>query len=491
MVSPPFLVAALAAAVAFGQGAPGEWQNCLDAPARLTAPASGETRHTDGTLDVSAAGRERAIAVLAPSCPPSFDLQVELLWTPPRGKGGGVKLLAGPHAFGSAGYQVVASSGPWGAAECRAPRIEPGQWQSVELRVRPGHLEYWLAGALVARCPAGASAGAGVRLAVEPGTRASVRLCRLRVPEDDAAEAPPRFVYPAAAFRHLGRAVPDGLASGGRAVELAGAGRDKWLLGGHDAVLGVSGQCVAAFGLRGIEGAGNVWLEVARADGQALASSVTRLEELPTRAYARLRLPFRCEAGAVLEFRVAAERGRLRVDEVAVDGIGEVPAGADARPRSRERQALPLAEAWGKARPDPQAPAAIVRLERRLAEGGWYEFRALWQHNAQQPLDGLAVDLWVACRDAWGIVRVFDFGAAYDATPPGPQETAAWLDPALLPRYGPPVALFAQLYRKGAPLASASRKWGIPVADNYIIEAQRSGPLAKARATEERGPLSR
>jgi hypothetical protein len=143
---------------------------------------------------------------------------------------------------------------------------------------------------------------------------------------------------------------------------------------------------------------------------------------------------------------------------------------------------LLLAETWGRARPDPKAPVTLVRLERRLADGGWYEFRALWQQAAAQPLDDLAVDLWVACRDAWGIVRVFDFGVAYDAASPGPQETAAWLDPALLPRYGPPVALFAQLYRKGVPVASAARKWGIPVADNYIIEAQRAGPLAKAQA---------
>ena len=467
---------ALAAAHAPGKDARGGWRDCLAQPPGAEASQAPwvQVRRAEGTLEVQAPPAQPAVALLVPTCPQAFDLEVEFLWSAPGGKGGGAELLAGPHAFGASGYRIAMGSR---AAECRAPRLGPERTHALELRVRPRGLEYSLGGSLVARCPADAVGAAGVRLAVAPGCRAVVTRCRLR-----AAEAPeevsPRFVFPAAAFRFEGRQVSDGLATGGRAVEAAGTGKDRWLLRGHDAALGAPGRYAAFFGLRGVAGSGDVWLDVATVEGQTLASACARLEELPTGRYVRLRLPFDYAAGAVVELRVAAERGRLRVDEVAVEGV-RADAGGERQPW-RQRRPRPLAEVWGKARQDASAPLAIASLERRLAEGGWYEFRVAWQHAAPAPLDGLAVDLWVACRDAWGIVRVFGLGAACDAVPPGPQETRGWLDPALLPRCGPPVALFAQVYRKGAPVASASRKWGIPVADQYIVGAPRAGSLLEA-----------
>ncbi|HUT34388.1 MAG TPA: hypothetical protein VNE39_12960 [Planctomycetota bacterium] len=478
---------AFAAAPPRARGASGEWRDCLG-PAARPEPSGSVARRADGALEVEAAQGQRATLVLAPTCPAAFDLEVALRWSA-RGRGSeGVQFLIGPHAFGSAGYRVVAAPEAW-AAECRAPCLEPQREQRLEVRVRPQWLEYWLGGSLVARCPAEAAGATGVRLVVAAGSRAVVERCRLRAVEAaSAAEATPRFVYPAPAFRRGGRVVTDGLAARGQAVEVQGAGRDAPLVGGHDAALGLAGRYNAVFGLRGIEGSGNVWLDVATAEGHTLASSCVRLEELPTDRYARLGVPFPYRPGAVLEFRVALERGRARVDEVAVEGAAggadAAGGGAPARPW-RQRRARVLADVWGKARPDPEAAFTIARLERRLAQGGWYEFRVVWQQDAAARLDDLAVDLWVACRDAWGIVRVLDFGAACDTVPRGPQATTAWLDPAVLPRYGPPAALFAQVYHKGVPVAAAARKWGIPVDDVYIVGAQRAGALREAPPVTE------
>ena len=211
-----------------------------------------------------------------------------------------------------------------------------------------------------------------------------------------------------------------------------------------------------------------------------------RLEELPTDRYARLSVPFPYKPGAVVEFRVALERGTARMDQVAVEAVEAGAAGGGERPLAwRQRRARALADVWGKARPDPAAPLSIVRLERRLAQGGWYEFRVVWQQKAAERLDDVAVDLWVSTRDAWGIVRVFDLGVACDAVPPGLQATTAWFDPALIPRMGQPGAFFAQLYRKGAPVASAARKWGIPVDDVYIVAAPRAGALREGPPVTE------
>lgn len=478
------------AAAARGAAMAGVWQDCLregvhgGPPAELKAPPEG-----------------RVVVELAPSCPAAFDLEAELCWMPPPGgRGGGAELLVGPHAFGSGGYQVAAADGTWGVAECRIPRWQPEQWQSVEVRLRPQWVEYWLAGRLVVRSPAHSGASTtGVRLGLSGGARALLRRCRLRAAPGEAAQPPAaRFVYPAPLSRCEGRPVPDGLAAGGVAMEVLGAGRHKPLLGGQDATLGAGGHYVATFGLRGAEGAGQVWAEVACAGGHTLASASALLEELPTDRYARLRVPFRCEAGAVLEFRLAAERGRLRVDEVAVESAGEATSGGLASgPRTaagerqasaggppRPRRALPLADVWARAPKNVGRGLFILALDRRLTEGGAYEFRVRWQQDAAPRQDGLALDLWVACRDAWGIVRVLDHGVAWDSVPRGPRETAAWLGPAAIARYGPPVAFLAVLYSRGAPVAAACRKWGVPVDDVYILGAQRAGALRGGGPTE-------
>lgn len=477
MNHPRCLLCLLAFLVSFRPAsAAGEWLDCLAPGAAAT---SAPVRQGDDALEVRAPEAESAVVLLAAACPEAFDLEAELRWSLPRRKEGRADLLVGPHAFGSGGYRIAAGPGPWDSAECRVPRWEAEQWQKVEVRVRPGWLDYHLDGRLVARSPAEAGAVAGVRLALSAGTRLVLRRCRLRpAPERPAPQPIPRLVYQAAASLHAGRPVPDGLASGGLAVEASGAGRDRPLLGGHDATLGAAGRYTAIFGLRGAEGAGRVWLEVACVEGRTLGSAAVLLEELPSERYARLRVPFTYQPGAPIEFRLAAERGRLRVDEVAVEPVGaEAVEAAAVRPR----RPLPLADAWGKApgaaAVPRDAPLAIMALERRLADGGWYEFRVRWRQDAAPHAESLALDLWVACRDPWGIVRVFDHGAAWGSVPRGQQETAAWLDPASIPRYGPPVALLAQLYHRGAPVAAASRKWGIPVDDVHIVGAQRVGPL--------------
>ena len=484
---------AIAAATADGgEGKPPEWVDCLASQPRAAWPASGgaQCRLAEGTLELrTEATGDRATVALVPPRYAAFDLDVELRWSR-RGvrEGGGVEIVAGPHGFGSFGYRVVVTQAPWQVAEARAPRLTPDAWHPLELRVRPGRLEYWLDGRPMVSCPAETAQVGGARLVISPGTQALLRRCRFRdygsADTDGRAPELPRFVYPASASRHEGRRVPDG-AAGGRAIEAAGAGRDRWLVRGQDGSLGPGGAYVATFDLRAVEGAGDVWLEVARSEGGVLASKRVRLEELPARGYARVALPFRSEAGWMLEYRVAAESGRLRVDDVAVSGDGgprPPPAGAAQKPR----RALPLPAAWGRAPQEGRATRglSIVDLERRLAGEGWYEFRVVWRQDAAAPADDVAVDIWVACRDAWGIVRAFDYGAAYDAVRSGRHETSAWMAPALPQRYGPPVSFFAQLYRRGEPVASAWRKWGIPVDDKYIIEAPATGRLRAAGPTE-------
>jgi len=394
-------------------------------------------------------------------------------------------VLAGPHSVGTAGYRVAASVEPWRVFECRGPQLVADAWHTIELRVRPGSFEYRLAGSRVVRAAAAGSMEAGVRLAVAGGTRAEVRRCRLRAAAGAAPEGGESLVCAAELFAHQGRAVPDGQARGARAVEFRGAGPDHWLTGGQDVSLPTAGPWAAVFGLRGLTGSGHLWVEVARASGERLAAAALRLEELPAKGYERVRVPFRCEAGEALQFRVSADPGRFRVDEVAIENSAAPPGGEAADPAAwRPRRARALADAWGKAE-GADAGIAILRLERRLAEGGWYEFRIVWDQRVEPRADDVAVDLWVACRDPWGIVRVFDLGVAADAVSSGVHQTTGWLDPAVLPRYGSPGALFAQIYRKGAPVAAAARKWGIPVDDVYIVRAPRAGALRAAPGVTE------
>jgi hypothetical protein len=306
-----------------------------------------------------------------------------------------------------------------------------------------------------------------------------------------AASSPvaPRFVYPAWAFGHRGRVVRDGVAAGGRAIEVSGAGARRKLLWGQDGSLCGEGEYVAIFGLRAIEGSGDVRLTIARSGARPLVTRTVRLEELSISRYDRVRVPFWSGAGWPLEYRLSAERARLRMDHVVVEGGGA--AGQNARPAGsrlpvRKRRVLPLTEVWGKApaRAAAQRDVTVVRLRRRLAEDGWYRFCALWRQGTGEHIHAVAVDLWAACRDEWGIVRTLDYGAAYDTVPRGLHETSAWMGPAAVRRYGPPVALFVQVYRRGLPVAAAWRKWGIPVDDKYIVEAQRAGELREALPTE-------
>jgi len=457
-----------------------EWLDCL------IPPPSGVSL-SSGVLDITAPVERAALIPLASPAPGAFDLEIELRWTCPASQRGGVDVLAGPHSVGSAGYRVAASVEPWRVFECRGPQLVARSWHTIELRVRPGSFEYRLGGRPVLRVDAAGSMESGVRLAVAGGTRAQVRRCRLRAAPGEAREGADRLACAAELFPHRGRAVPDGQALGGRAVELRGAGPDQWLMDGQDVALPTIGPWAAVFGLRGMAGSGTVWLEVARANGERVAAAAVRLEELPAQGYERLRVPFHCEAGEVLQFRVAADPGRLRVDEVAIEKSAAAPAGGAAGPPNaawRPRRARALADTWGKATGE-DAGIAILRLERRLAEGGWYEFRVVWEQRGAVQADDVAVDLWVACRDPWGIVRVFDLGVAADAVPRGVHHTSAWLDPAVLPRYGSPGSLFAQVYRKGVPVASAARKWGIPVDDVYIVRAPRAGALRPAPAFTE------
>ena len=470
---------------------PDAWTDCLAAGERLgwAGSSGGLARGGGGVLELG--DGEKASVVLARPDTADYDLDIELHWQAAVGrKDGGVALTAGPHAFGSAGYRVVVSREPWRVAETRLARLEVGQWHTVELRVRRGALGYWLDGRPLAQCGAAEGARGAVRLVAFGGARARVRRCRIRVVvgSDESRLRAGRFVYPAVALGRRGRVVADGRACGGRALELAGQGAGEWLVGGQDATLGRGGRYEAVFGLRSaVEAGGDVWLEVRRSGGEHVAGRTVRLEELPARGYARVGVAFRYEPSWVMEYRVAASGGRLRIDQVAVAEAAEAEAdGAMGEARRRPRRALALRDVWGKA-PQPaggDSGPELVRVDRRLCHGGWYEFRAVWHHAESKPLDELAVDLWVASRAQSGLVRVFDRAAAYDAVGAGRYETKGWMSPHQVRDYGPPVALFAQLYWRGKPIGALWRKWGIPVEDKYIVAAPRRGGLAAEPATE-------
>lgn len=115
-----------------------------------------------------------------------------------------------------------------------------------------------------------------------------------------------------------------------------------------------------------------------------------------------------------------------------------------------------------------------------MSADGAYRVSVVWKQDAAASVDGVSVDMWVSCRDDRGGVRTFDYGAAYDAVARGIHQTAAELDGRRCAAYGVPGSLFVQLYRGGAPVASAWRKWGIPVEDKWILPAQRMGRLSEA-----------
>jgi hypothetical protein len=248
-----------------------------------------------------------------------------------------------------------------------------------------------------------------------------------------------------------------------------------------------------------MEGAGPVRLEAAPSGGGAASARTVRLEEIPRDAYEAVAVPFRYEGSGPMEYRVRAERGRLRVDQVAVvtsRGLftttrGRLEQEGGEPGSARPRRALPLAQAWGKA---PQGASAadsgftVLRLSRRWHDDGWFEFTAGWRLGTREPVSDIAVDLWVACRDAGGGVTTFDFGASYARVEPGEHQVAVWLDPARCRQVGGPVALFAQVYRNGMPMAAAWRKWGIPVDDKYIVEARRIGSLSAAHPPTDGSP---
>jgi len=435
------------------------------------------------------AGQGWATRPLAVPRGAAFHLELEVRWRgAARSRAGGFELWVGRHVVGSGGYRLVVSREPWRTVECRGPRLKAGGWHSLGVRVGQVVLDYSVGGSAVARCRVAAGAVDAVRLRAAPGTTVAVRRCRVRelAGGEGQAEAVPRFVYAAEAFECAGWAENDATARGRRAARLYGKGKGHWLVRGQDGSLPAAGRYEADFGLRGLAGAGRVWLEVARSAGGVLAARTLRLEELPRDRFARVRMSFACRAGQPLEYRVAAEGGRLWMDDVVVGGAG---AGGSATrlpdgPRRRVRHALALRDVWGKAPKGGRPPIRVVALRRRLLEDGGYEFLAAWRHDAAERLDDAAVDLWVACRDRWGRVRVLDYAAAYDAVPAGPQATAARVAAASVERYGAPVVFFAQLYWRGKPVAAAWRKWGIPVDDVYVVEASVVGRLRPAPATE-------
>lgn len=456
----------LVAACAGGEAAEEGWRDCLD-----------------GTpVEVTAGSEERSTVTLAEIRGEAFDLEAEVRWSrPPRQRGGGFELALGPHGVGSDGYRFVVSRGPWRTVECRGPRLHPDDWQRLSVAVRRTVLEYRLDGELIARCPVQARDVAAARL-VARGATVAVRTCRLRAAVGDGvAGGGAQFVYPAERFETSGYPLRDEAAEGARAVAASGRGRGRWLVRGQDGSLPAEGRYAAAFRLRGLSGAGAVWVEVARSGGTTAASAALRLEELPRERFGRVTLAFAAEAEQPYEYRVAAEGGRLAIDDVVVaPARGAARRGEPAGMRRRPRQALPLGEAW-KATERQDGPALRVeRLRRRLAEGGWYEFTLVWRQAEAARLDGVAADLWVVCRDRWGRVRNLDYGAAYDGVPRGRHTTTAWLSPKGVERYGWPVGFFARLYWRGRPVAKGWRKWGIPVENKWILPAQVVGELRDA-----------
>ena len=485
----------LAAVPARARDTAGEpWADALSGrgPKEWTAIGAGRHRCARGQLEVQAEpGKRWTTLPLGDAGPGAREWELELRWAPRgSGKSGGVEVALGPHGVGSSGYRLVASRRPWRVVECRGPRLAPRQWHSLRLCSNGSWMEYWLGRSLVARCPVD---GAGaLRLVVDPATEVTVRRCRHRAWHPEQAFTT-RFRYPVPWFSNGGFLIDDPSSEDGKAVGLWGDGEGRWLVWGQDGSLAASGPHRAVFGLRSVAGgAGRVEVAVARAGGPVVASRTVQMEEIPARRYQRAAVPFAYEAGWTMEYRVAATKGALfRVDSVVVTPAARPDTGSKPLPgngirRERPRRPPPLAEAWPtRAKRRSHAGLSIVRLERRLLDGGTYEVRVLWRQGAKQAADGLAADLWISCRDEWGRVKTFDYGLAYDGAAPGLHTTAAQLDAARCRRYGPPGSLFVQLYRGGTPLASAWRKWGIPVENKYILPARRVGRLREGKPPTE------
>jgi hypothetical protein len=220
-----------------------------------------------------------------------------------------------------------------------------------------------------------------------------------------------------------------------------------------------------------------VWLEVARSGGEPVARKILRLEELPRDGYRSVAVPFVYEGGRPMEYRIAAETGRLVVADVRVAPRPSDQQEARSVTSERFRRTRALPNVWGKAIPNPAAALRVVQMRRVLEGDGQYTFEAEWRLDGGEPIDDVGVDLWVATRSDAGRVRVFERSLAYDGVTPGAHSTAARFDPERLGRYGAPVAFFAQLYWQGRPVAAGSRKWGIPVDDKYIVAAERTAQL--------------
>ncbi len=475
----PVLAAALAGCLRpQAPGQPRPWTDLSGGLERL----GGGSRTDEGIGLTVPSGQPLRLVRLREAEALPFRLEAKLLWKAGRGKqGGGVEFLVGPHGFGSRGYRI-------GTAEARSPRLTPGKWHRVELSAWRDAVEVVLDGRLVGRSPATNPHALPIELVVYPGTTLNVEF--LRVWERPAAGHVARrghgavFVFPAASAPHVGREVADGQAPGGRALEFRGRGLGAPLVWGHDATFSVGGRLVAQFMLRGVEGNGAVRVAARRADGRVLAEKMVRLEELPADGYRAVEVEFDCEPGWAVSFEVAAEGGVLRLGEVVVsEATGARAAGVAGGPVERPRRARRLSDVWKPGR-TLASPLEFVRLERRLRADGDYEFRAVWRLGGSEPADDVGIDLWVACRDRWGLIWVFDCAAAYDRVVPGQYVSGAVMPAGVPRRYGSPVAFFAQLYLAGRPVASAWRKWGIPVDDKYIVGARRVGGLRGLPLTE-------
>jgi len=450
---------------ALGLGAPSEWTDLLPA-------LGGEGR--SAVLTCPADEAWTAVTV-APAPGPAFDLEVELQWRRLGRTGGGFELTVGPHSIGSEGYRVAAAQGTWGVIDSRGPKLDRWKWHRLTLHVRPDSLAWHVGDVQIVRSPAVHGPNRTVDLRVRAGAEVTVRACRLKALAPDAVgrfeRADVRFDYPPELFPHNGWT-----ASGDRApaLGLTGAGKAAWLVSGQDAALPWSGEYEARFRIGGVSHAGMVWLEVARSGGVAAARKILRLEELPRDGYRWVTVPFRYEAGWLMEYRIAAETGKLLVSTLAVtpsragDRVGRT---------TRFRGARALDKVWGKARPKGEAPVRVVQMQRVLEANGQYTFRAEWRLDGNKAIDDVGLDLWVATRSDGGIVRVFEHSAAYDGVMPGVHRTAARFDPVRLGRYGTPVAFLAQVYWQGSPVVAGWRKWGAPVDDKYILEAERTDQL--------------
>jgi len=487
LARPAFLSLALLAACGGTRSLPRPhpWHDLL---ARLEAQSLA-SRTNEGVEAIVPGNRQPAVLTLEEAAATPFRLEAELLWKPEGGKAtGGFQLVVGPHVFGSRGFCIAAAEQPPTFTDARWPRLPPGRWHRLEVRVGQSAVELALDGRLVARSPAAVAPSLPVEVAIQPGTRLLARSLRLW----KASPAPPLpgrkprtlLVFPPDSSPHTGRMVSDAAAGSQRALEVRGAGVEVPVVWGHDVSLGVGGTCLARFHLRGVGGTGELRLAVVRANGEVLAERAARLEELPADSYRAIGLEFRCEPGWVVSFEVTSEGGVFRLGDVVVSSEGPgTRAGRSGGPVERPRRARKLSEVWN---PQIAVPSAVefVRLERRLRDSGDYEFRALWRLRGSDSADDIAIDMWVATRDEWGLVRVFDRAAAYDRVGPGDHNTTALMPARVARLYGSPVAFFAMLYREGRPVAAAWRKWGIPVEDKYIVGARRVGALRRSSLTE-------